>query len=134
MQLYNYSFLSVTVGANLLITIILCIPNIPPAYKISATLPNLLLQNAMACRVFRLLKLGALKANKEGFMLSLPRLQSNQQRSSIVFNVATTTSLDADFARSTDERMQKGNTTGITQSLYNTDETEMSGSGSDRVV
>ena len=88
----------------------------------------------MACRVFRLLKLGALKANKEGFMLSLPRLQSNQQRSSIVFNVATTTSPDADFARSTDERMQKGNTTGITQSLYNTDETEMSGSSSDRVV
>ena len=89
----------------------------------------------MACRVFRLLKLGALKANKEGFMLSLPRLQSNQQRSSIVFNVATTTSPDADFARSTDERMQeKGNTTGITQSLYNTDETEVSGSGSDRVV
>ncbi|KAK7689905.1 hypothetical protein QCA50_006544 [Cerrena zonata] len=73
----------VTTGANIVALIILCLPSIPPTYKISATVPNLLLQNVMACRVFRLLKQGAFKT--EVFTVSA----QNQQPSSIVFNVST---------------------------------------------
>ncbi|CAL1708186.1 unnamed protein product [Somion occarium] len=49
-----------TVGLNILVIILLSTPAIPPAYRAMATVPNLALQNAMACRVFRLLKLGVI--------------------------------------------------------------------------
>ncbi|CAL1707959.1 unnamed protein product [Somion occarium] len=51
----------VTVWVNLTTTIILLTSLISPTSQAMLTIPNLALQNAMACRVFRLLKLGYIR-------------------------------------------------------------------------
>lgn len=47
-----------TVGFNLLTVVALISPAIPPVLRSTSSAPNVALQNAMACRVYRLLKLG----------------------------------------------------------------------------
>ena len=48
----------VTVGVNLFAVVSLLTATFPPAVRAVLTMPNVALQNAMACRVYRLLKLG----------------------------------------------------------------------------
>lgn len=48
----------VTVGINLFAVVSLLTSTFPPAVRAVLTMPNVALQNAMACRVYRLLKLG----------------------------------------------------------------------------
>ncbi|CAL1710750.1 unnamed protein product [Somion occarium] len=52
-----------TVVLNLVAMILLLTPSLPLVYQGMMTVPNVALQNAMACRVFRLLKLGIIQDN-----------------------------------------------------------------------
>ncbi|KAK7689449.1 hypothetical protein QCA50_007241 [Cerrena zonata] len=49
-----------TVSINLVAMILLLSPSLSQVYQGMFTVPNVALQNAMACRVFRLLKLGVI--------------------------------------------------------------------------
>ncbi|KAJ7572120.1 hypothetical protein C8J56DRAFT_1080883 [Mycena floridula] len=52
----------ITVAANILVTIMLYIPNIPPSYRTMFSIPTMALSNIMACYVFRHAKLGLLRS------------------------------------------------------------------------
>jgi hypothetical protein len=53
------SVLSVTVGLNILVVVLVFIDGVPPVLRAMLTVPNLALENIMACRVFRMLKFAA---------------------------------------------------------------------------
>ncbi|KAI0795902.1 hypothetical protein C8Q75DRAFT_351708 [Abortiporus biennis] len=57
-----------TVGLNIVAMVVILTPSVPPVLAAMFTIPNIALQNAMACRVFRQIKLGVLKnpANTTG--------------------------------------------------------------------
>ncbi|CAL1702480.1 unnamed protein product [Somion occarium] len=48
----------VTVGVNIVAMVVILTPSVPPVLRAMFAIPNVALQNAMACRVFRLIKLG----------------------------------------------------------------------------
>lgn len=52
-----------TVGLNLIAMVLLLTPSLSLVYQGMFTVPNVALQNAMACRVYRLLKLGIIQEN-----------------------------------------------------------------------
>jgi len=54
-----------TVGMNLLTLIMVLTPSAPPVYRAMFTIPNNALQNVMACKVFRQLRLGILTTTNE---------------------------------------------------------------------
>ncbi|CAL1694472.1 unnamed protein product [Somion occarium] len=65
----------VTVWVNLVLTVILLMSLISPTSEAMFTVPNIALQNVMACRVFRLLKLGYIQKDatiREDAPLALP--------------------------------------------------------------
>lgn len=49
---------SVTVSMNIVSMVVILTPSVPPIIRAMFTVPNVALQNVMACRVYRLLKLG----------------------------------------------------------------------------
>ncbi|CAL1702868.1 unnamed protein product [Somion occarium] len=51
------SYYLATVGMNIFVLIVILTSAFPPSIRAALTIPNIALQNAMACRVFRLLKL-----------------------------------------------------------------------------
>ncbi|KAJ6620414.1 hypothetical protein B0H10DRAFT_1791708 [Mycena sp. CBHHK59/15] len=61
-QLYYLS----TVGVNILTMIMLLDPAMPPVFHAMFAIPNVALENAMACRVFRALRLGFITDNESG--------------------------------------------------------------------
>jgi len=56
-QLYYFA----TIGLSIVFAALSLSPNIPPAYHAMLSIPNLALENSMACRVFRAVKLGFIK-------------------------------------------------------------------------
>lgn len=60
-------YASITCGGNLIALILLLHPNVSSVVKSVVTIPVLVLQNAMACRVFRSLKLQCLKPSSDPF-------------------------------------------------------------------
>jgi len=67
-QLYYF----VTIGLNLIFAIMILAPGIPAVYHSMLAVANLGLENAMACRVYRAVKLGFIKNhNNTRFELSL---------------------------------------------------------------
>lgn len=52
---------STTVGLNIAVAISVLVPSFPPVYRAMLGVTNVALQNAMACRVFRQLKIGRIK-------------------------------------------------------------------------
>jgi hypothetical protein len=54
-------FFSATIGLNIVTCVILLAPNIAPVYQAMLLVPNIALENAMACRVYRAVKLGFIK-------------------------------------------------------------------------
>lgn len=63
---------SITCSANVVALILLLDPKLPSTIKSIITIPILVLQNAMACRVFRLLKLQCLYPSSDPFRLRAP--------------------------------------------------------------
>lgn len=53
----------ITVGANILVLVLILTPSVPPVYEATFTIPELALQSSMACRVFRNLKFKVLDQN-----------------------------------------------------------------------
>ena len=51
----------VTVGLNIVAMVLILVPSVPPVLRAMFSIPNVALQNAMACRVFRQIKLGLLR-------------------------------------------------------------------------
>ncbi|KAI0077951.1 hypothetical protein K474DRAFT_1570555, partial [Panus rudis PR-1116 ss-1] len=47
-----------TVGVNIVAMVVILTPSVPPVFRAMFSIPNVALQNAMACRVYRLIKLG----------------------------------------------------------------------------
>ena len=60
---------------NIVSMAVILTPSIPPIIRAMFTVPNVALQNTMACRVYRLLKLGLIQDDTEP-----PTLQSNSFR------------------------------------------------------
>ncbi|KAI0072615.1 hypothetical protein K474DRAFT_1678508 [Panus rudis PR-1116 ss-1] len=56
-----------TVGVNIVSMAVILAPSVPPVFRAMFAIPNFSLQNAMACRVYRLLKLGLLNDRPSGF-------------------------------------------------------------------
>lgn len=52
---------SVTIGLSISTCAMLVAPGLPAVYHATIAIPNLALENAMACRVFRAVKLGHIK-------------------------------------------------------------------------
>ncbi|KAI0795924.1 hypothetical protein C8Q75DRAFT_711126 [Abortiporus biennis] len=50
-----------TVGFNIVAAVIILAPSVPPVLRAMFSIPNVALQNAMACRVYRQLKLGIIQ-------------------------------------------------------------------------
>ncbi|KAF8881796.1 hypothetical protein BD779DRAFT_1545358 [Infundibulicybe gibba] len=48
----------ITVGSNILTLVMILIPGIPPVYHAMFAVPNVMLMNSMACRVYRQIKFG----------------------------------------------------------------------------
>ena len=63
--------LRVTVGGNFATLAVLLNSRIPVIIRATSPIPNIALQNAMACRVFRHLKLGYIKRSPERFCSSV---------------------------------------------------------------
>ncbi|KAI0072256.1 hypothetical protein K474DRAFT_1605455 [Panus rudis PR-1116 ss-1] len=55
-----------TVGVNIVSMAVILAPSVPPVFRAMFAIPNFTLQNAMATRVFRMLKLGLLKDFSNG--------------------------------------------------------------------
>jgi len=51
----------VTVGLNIATMIMILLPSAPPVYRAFLSLPNIALENSMACRVFRAVHLGTIR-------------------------------------------------------------------------
>ncbi|KAI0795904.1 hypothetical protein C8Q75DRAFT_711227 [Abortiporus biennis] len=51
----------VTVGMNIVAMVVILTPSVPPVLAAMFSIPNVALQNAMACRVYRQLKLGLIR-------------------------------------------------------------------------
>ena len=56
-----YGLCSATIGLSIVFAAMLVSPDIPPIFHSILSVPNLALENAMACRVFRAVKLGFVK-------------------------------------------------------------------------
>ncbi|THH31593.1 hypothetical protein EUX98_g2588 [Antrodiella citrinella] len=50
-----------TVGMNLVAAVVILTPSVPPVLRAMFSIPNVALQNVMACRVYRQLKLGLIR-------------------------------------------------------------------------
>ena len=72
MTLIFSTFSSFAIVANITATTIILIPSVPLVFKGGAIGPAIALQNVLACRVFRLLKLGLLKTNLEPVIPTVP--------------------------------------------------------------
>jgi len=56
-QLYYFA----TIGLSIVMSAMVLSPGVPPVYRAMLSVPNIALENAMACRVFRAVKLGLIK-------------------------------------------------------------------------
>ena len=72
MPLIFLTFSSFAIVANITATTIILIPSVPLVFKGGVIGPAIALQNVLACRVFRLLKLGLLKTNLEPVISTVP--------------------------------------------------------------
>jgi hypothetical protein len=68
-------FFSATIGLNIVFAIMLISPSVPVLYRPILSIPNLALENAMACRVYRAVKLGLIK-NFSGTQFEISTLSS----------------------------------------------------------
>jgi len=50
-----------TVGINFVAAVVILMPSFPPVYRAMFTFLNITLQNSMACRVYRQLKIGLIR-------------------------------------------------------------------------
>lgn len=69
-HVYLFSFVSdnyrITVSGNLLTMIMILTPSVPPVYHAMFTIPNVAIENAMACKVFRDIKFGLIDSGVPG--------------------------------------------------------------------
>ena len=54
-------FFSATIGVSIALVALLLSPSVPSVYQGILSVPNIALENAMACRVYRAVKLGVIK-------------------------------------------------------------------------
>ncbi|KAK7685177.1 hypothetical protein QCA50_011540 [Cerrena zonata] len=80
-QIYYF----VAVSTNIIILAVVLNHSVPIVFKPAVTAPMVALQNLLACRVFRLLKLGSLKTNPDMFRPSVSSAH-DQTLTSIQFN------------------------------------------------
>lgn len=57
----------ITVGANILISVLIVTPTVPPVYQAVFTIPVLALTSSMACRVFRSLRFNTFENDQTRF-------------------------------------------------------------------
>lgn len=60
---------SVTVSMNIVSMVVILTPSVPPIIHAMFTVPNVALQNVMACRVYRLLKLGLINDDPKSYSM-----------------------------------------------------------------
>ncbi|CAL1708181.1 unnamed protein product [Somion occarium] len=87
----------VTVGGNILVMVIILNARVSATFQGMSTVPNIALQNAMACKVFRLLKLGLIKGFPSNFTSS-----TGERTRSLQFNTTAALSRDATGRRTVD--------------------------------
>ena len=54
-------FFSATIGLSIVTSIMILAPGVPAVYRAILVVPNIALENSMACRVYRAIKLGLVK-------------------------------------------------------------------------
>jgi hypothetical protein len=67
-----YVFFSVTIGLNIIFVAMILAQGMPPNYRGMMSIANLGLENAMACRVYRAVKLGSIKNHHSTCLSSAP--------------------------------------------------------------
>ena len=58
---------------NIAVLVLLFGPGISPVIRTMLSVPSVVLQNAMACKVFRLMRSGSYRSNTEIFQLEIPQ-------------------------------------------------------------
>src|ERR1700691_5233658 len=107
-------FFSATIGLSIVFVVVVLSPDIPVVYHAMLCIPNLALENAMACRVHRAVKLGLIKnpqsthfgitirshsaADKMALEFAFKRDTLDESRSMPVNVNFTTTDTKTDFA------------------------------------
>ncbi|KAF8881793.1 hypothetical protein BD779DRAFT_997645 [Infundibulicybe gibba] len=74
----------ITVGSNILTLVMILIPGIPPVYHAMFTVPNVVLMNSMACRVYRQIKFGHILAIHTVYSVgasTVPRISTHRASS-----------------------------------------------------
>jgi len=115
-QLYYFA----TIGLSIVTCATLLAPNIPPVYHPILFLPNIVLENAMACRVYRAVKLGFIKnPQNTSFFGSTIRSHSTPGESGRELAFKRPTSVESskmpvtlDLTRTTDSEIQDYYATG----------------------
>ena len=74
------------VAMNIFALVVIIVPSTPTVFKVGITIPVIALQNILACRVFRLLKLGLLQTSPDTLMTTTP---TGGIRSTIRFHTST---------------------------------------------
>lgn len=67
-------------ASNLLTSVMVLAPHVPPVYHAMFTIPNVALMNSMACRVFRAIKFGTLKAKPTTTLTTKTSIPTKWQR------------------------------------------------------
>ena len=104
MPLIFLTFSSFAIVANITATTIILIPSVPLVFKGGVIGPAIALQNVLACRVFRLLKLGLLKTNLEPVISTVP---SSLERSTVPIDnpeSGSAASTDYNYIQSSERR------------------------------
>ncbi|CAL1702822.1 unnamed protein product [Somion occarium] len=85
-----------TVGLNFFVIIVLVTPSVSSTYRATLTVPMVALQNAMACRVFRLLKFGVIQDVPSSLLSSHAPTGSQ----TLQFAASQSVSMDQEYAAS----------------------------------
>ena len=111
-------FFSATIGINIIFVAMILAPGLPPSYHSMLSVANLGLENAMACRVYRAVKLGLIK-NHHSTSLghSIRSFGAPDQTGHGLADVSRSIQVKVDITSTTDMKIRDDNISGKQPSL-----------------
>jgi len=97
---------SATIGLSIIFATMILMPGIPPVYRSMLSVPNMCLENAMACRVYRAVKLGFIKNHHStSFELSIRSSLAPDRAGHEFGGESRNTQVKVDITRTTDMKI-----------------------------
>jgi hypothetical protein len=121
-------FFSATIGLSIVFATMLIAPSVPAVYHSMFSVPNLALENAMACRVYRAVKLGFIK-NLQGTNYGISLRSSSARDDSghefalkpSTFDGSRNIQVNVDITQTTDSKIHDEHVSGKMPSLIEED-------------